>query len=193
MIRDLIRPALGFTALLMVLTGAVYPGVVTAIASLCFPRQAAGSLVTVDGRAVGSELIGQPFAGAGYFHPRASAAGHDGTASGGTNRGPTDRRLADTLVAEGVRRAVEDGAAPGRVPADMATHSASGLDPHVSPANARIQAARVARARGVDVARVSALVERRVEARQFGILGEPRVNVLLLNLDLDRALGRPGR
>ena len=192
MIRNLIRPAVGFTLLLMLITGGVYPGVVTALAQLLFPRQANGSLVAAGGRTVGSELIAQGFAGPAYFHPRPSAAGagYDGTASGGSNKGPTDRKLADTLVAGEVRRAVaEDGAIPGRVPADRATRSASGLDPHISPANAGLQARRVARARGVPEARVRALLDASVEHRQLGILGEPRVNVLRLNLALDRELG----
>lgn len=194
MIKNQLRPAIVMTLVLMVVTGLVYPGIVTGIAQAVFPRQANGSMVTADGRVVGSELIAQGFASPAYFHPRPSAAGsgYDATASAGTNKGPTDRKLADTLVAQSVAEAVrEDGAAPGRVPADMATRSASGLDPHVSPANARLQVARVAAARGVDAARVRALVARRVEGRTFGLLGEPRVNVLLLNLDLDRALGMP--
>lgn len=194
MIRNQVRPALLATLVLMALTGGLYPAVVTGLAQAMFPRQANGSLVRVDGRVVGSELIGQGFAGPTYFHPRPSAAGsgYDGTASGGTNKGPTDRKLADTLVAQSVARAVvEDGAAFGRVPADMATRSASGLDPHVSPASARLQTARVARARAVDAARVRALVERHTEGRTLGFLGEPRVNVLMLNLALDRELGRP--
>lgn len=194
MIKNQLRPAIVMTLVLMVVTGLVYPGIVTGIAQAVFPRQANGSMVSADGRVVGSELIAQGFASPAYFHPRPSAAGsgYDATASAGTNKGPTDRKLADTLVAQSVAEAVrEAGAAPGRVPADMATRSASGLDPHVSPANARLQVARVAAARGVDAARVRALVARRVEGRTFGLLGEPRVNVLLLNLDLDRALGMP--
>lgn len=194
MIRNQVRPAFLATLVLMVITGALYPAVVTGLAQAMFPRQANGSLVRVDGRVVGSELIGQGFTGAAYFHPRPSAAGsgYDGRASGGTNKGPTDRKLADTLIAGEVERAVvEDGARKGRVPADMATRSGSGLDPHVSPANAGLQAARVAQARGVDAARVRALVERHSEGRTLGFLGEPRVNVLMLNLALDRELGRP--
>lgn len=194
MIRNQIRPAIVGTLVLMLITGVLYPGVVTALAQMIFPRQADGSLVEMDGRVVGSALIGQGFAGAAYFHPRPSAAGsgYDATASAGTNKGPTDRRLADTLIAQSVALAVEsDGAVPGRVPADMATRSGSGLDPHISPANAALQLARVARARGVDAARVQALVVRGTEGRTLGLLGEPRVNVLLLNLALDRELGRP--
>lgn len=192
MIRNQIRPAIVGTLVLMVITGALYPGVVTALAQVIFPRQANGSLVEVDGRVVGSELIGQAFTSDAYFHPRPSAAGsgYDGAASGGTNKGPTDRKLADTLIAQSVAEAVaNDSARPGRVPADMATRSGSGLDPHISPANAALQTARVARTRGVDAARVQALVARHTEGRTLGFLGEPRVNVLMLNLALDRELG----
>jgi K+-transporting ATPase ATPase C chain len=188
MLRTHLRPAIVLTLLLCALTGLAYPAAVTGLAQLLFPRQAHGSLVTVKGRVVGSALIGQPFARPEYFHPRASAAGdgYDGTASGGTNKGPTDRRLADTLVAGAVARAVEeDGAVRGRIPADMATASASGLDPHISPANADLQVARVARARGLLADSVRAVVRRHTEGRQLGLLGEPRVNVLLLNLALD--------
>jgi K+-transporting ATPase ATPase C chain len=188
MLRTHLRPAIVFTLLLCVLTGLAYPAVVTGLAQLLFPRQAHGSLVTANGRIVGSALIGQPFTRPEYFHPRPSAAGtgYDATASAGTNKGPTDRKLADTLVAGAVARAVaEDGAVRGRIPADMATASASGLDPHISPANAELQVARVARARGVPADSLRAVVRRHTEGRQFGFLGEPRVNVLLLNLALD--------
>lgn len=194
MIKNQLRPAIVMTFALMVVTGVVYPAIVTGIAQLLFPRQANGSMVAADGRVVGSELIAQGFASPAYFHPRPSAAGsgYDAAASGGTNKGPTDRTLADSLVARSVDQAVrEDGAVKGRVPADMVTRSASGLDPHVSPANAELQAARVAAARGVDAARVRAIVARHLEGRTFGLLGEPRVNVLLLNLDLDHELGKP--
>jgi K+-transporting ATPase ATPase C chain len=194
MIKNQIRPAIFATLVLMVVTGVLYPAVVTGLAQAVFPRQANGSLVEAGGRVVGSELVGQPFAGPTYFHPRPSAAGsgYDGTASAGTNKGPTDRKLADTLIAQSVADAVaSDGAHPGRIPADRVTRSASGLDPHISPANAALQTARVARARGVDAARVRALVARHTEGRTLGFLGEPRVNVLMLNLALDRELGRP--
>jgi len=188
MFQRLLRPAIVLTLLLCVLTGLVYPGVVTAVAQLVFPRQANGSIVEVDGRPVGSALIGQPFSRPEYFHPRPSAAGagYDPTASAGSNKGPTDRKLADTLIAGAVERAVEeDGAERGKIPADMATASGSGLDPHISPANADLQVARVARARRMAPERVRELVARYTEGRQFGILGEPRVNVLLLNIALD--------
>lgn len=193
MLRNQLRPAIILTLLLCILTGAVYPGVVTAIAQLVFPRQANGSLVTVNGRVVGSSLIGQPFTQPYYFHSRPSAAGngYDPTASGGTNKGPTDRKLADTLISQAVDSVVKnDHAKKGEIPADMVTSSASGLDPHISPANAFLQVARVAQARGADSARVRALVDQHVEGRQFGVLGEPRVNVLLLNIALDSVFPR---
>lgn len=193
MLRKQLRPALVMTLLLWVLTGFVYPGIVTALAQTLFPRQANGSLIRVNGKVVGSALIGQRFTQPYYFHPRPSAAGsgYDGAASGGTNRGPTDRKLADTLVGRAVDAAVADGGAKGHIPSDMATASASGLDPHISPANARLQVARVAAARRASAAAVEALVDAHVEGRQFGFLGDPRVNVLLLNLALDSAFARP--
>lgn len=191
-LRRQLRPAIVLTVIIMVLTGLAYPALVTGLAQLLFPRQANGSLVTVNGQVIGSALIGQRFAGAQYFHSRPSAAGagYDDTLSGGTNLGPTSAKLADTLVAGAVDSAVKlDGAVKGSVPADLATSSGSGLDPHISPASAFLQVSRVARARGLDTAVVHALVERHVEGRQWGFLGEPRVNVLLLNLALD-SLGR---
>ncbi len=187
-----LRAAAVLTVLLSALTGILYPGAVTALAHLLFPRQANGSLVEVGGRVVGSELVGQSFTQPWYFHGRPSAAGvgYDGAASGGTNKGPTDARLA-AAISERVDSAVaQEGVARGAVPADMVTSSASGLDPHISPANARLQVARVARARGADSAALAALLERHVEGRQFGLLGEPRVNVLLLNIALDSLFAR---
>jgi K+-transporting ATPase ATPase C chain len=188
MLKNQLRPALVVTAVLMVLTGLLYPGLVTAVAQVLFPHQANGSLVTVNGRVVGSALIGQSFAGARYFHPRPSAAGagYDDTLSAGTNLGPTSAKLADTLVAGAVDSAVRlDGAVKGRIPSDLVTSSGSGLDPHISPASAALQVARVARERGLDTSLVRRLVALHTEARQFGVLGERRVNVLLLNLALD--------
>jgi K+-transporting ATPase ATPase C chain len=190
MLRSLLRPALVMTLLLCLLTGFIYPGVVTGLAQLLFPHQANGSLIERDGQVVGSELIGQPFAGARYFHGRPSATGYNGAASSGTNKGPTDLKLADTLVQQAVDSAVAlDGAARGRVPADYATASGSGLDPHISPATAALQVPRVARARGLSESAVYELVARHTEGRTFGLLGEPRVNVLLLNLALDSLAG----
>ncbi|HKE89994.1 MAG TPA: potassium-transporting ATPase subunit KdpC [Gemmatimonadales bacterium] len=188
MLKQQLRPALVVTAILMVITGLVYPGLVTAVAQLLFPRQANGSLVSQHGQVIGSELIGQRFAGPEYFHARPSAAGagYDDTLSSGTNKGPTDARLADTLIAGAVDSEVRlDGAVKGHVPADLVTSSGSGLDPHISPGSAYLQIARVARGRGIDSTLVRALVERHIEGRQFGFFGERRVNVLLLNLALD--------
>jgi potassium-transporting ATPase KdpC subunit len=193
MIRNQLRPAIFLTFVFIVVTGLIYPGVVTAVARLVFPNQASGSLVTANGQVIGSRLIGQQFTQQWYFHPRPSAAGngYDPTASGGTNKGPTDRKLADTLIAGAIAQAESAGIPKGRIPTDMATASASGLDPHISPANALFQVARVAAARGVDSSQIRELTLHYVEARQFGFLGEPRVNVLALNIALDNAFPRP--
>jgi K+-transporting ATPase ATPase C chain len=192
MLKNQLRPAIVITLLLCIITGLVYPGVVTGLSQLLFPHQANGSLVLGnDGKPIGSELIGQQFAKDEYFHPRPSAAGaaYDDTLSGGTNLGPTSAKLADTLIGPAVDSAVKnEGVTKGHVPSDMVTSSASGVDPHISPANAFAQVARVARARHADSAAVRALVNKHVEGRQFGFFGEARVNVLQLNLDLDRAL-----
>ena len=189
MLKHQFRPAVVLTLLFCAITGLVYPGIITAMAQVLFPRQANGSLIVgANGQPIGSALIGQPFARAEYFHPRPSAAGagYDDTLSTGTNKGPTDVKLADTLIAGAVDSAVKlDGAVKGRVPSDLATSSGSGLDPHISPASAFLQVDRIARARGLDSSVVRALVEGHIEARQFGFFGEPRVNVLLLNLGLD--------
>jgi K+-transporting ATPase ATPase C chain len=194
MLRKQLRPALLMTLVLCVITGAVYPGVITGLAQLLFPRQANGSIVTINGKVVGSALIGQPFTKPEYFHSRPSAAGngYDATASSGTNKGPTDKKLADTLIAQAVDSAIKnDGVVKGQIPSDMVTSSGSGLDPDISPANAYLQVARVARARGADSAKVRALVNSHVQGRQFGFFGEPRVNVLLLNIGLDSMFGTP--
>lgn len=194
MLRKQIWPAIAMTLVLCIVTGLVYPGVVTGLAQVLFPRQANGSLVTVNGRVVGSALIGQPFSRPDYFHGRPSAAGngYDATASGGTNKGPTDAKLADTLIAQAVANEVaSDGAERGRIPADLVTSSASGLDPDISPASARLQVARVAKARGKSAAAVAEILERHIQGRQFGFFGEPRVNVLLLNIAIDSAFGAP--
>jgi len=193
MLRKQIWPAISVTLVLMIITGLVYPAAVTGIAQAIFPRQANGSLITADGRVVGSSLIGQAFAGREYFHPRPSAAGagYDDTLSGGTNLGPTDRKLADGLVAAMVDSVVAtDGGVRGHIPSDMATASASGLDPHISPANALLQVGRVASARGMPPDTVRPLVMRYTEGRQLGFLGDSRVNVLRLNLALDSVFGR---
>ena len=196
MLRKQLWPAISMTLVLCLITGVIYPGAVTGLAQLLFPRQANGSQVTVNGRIVGSALIGQPFARPEYFHPRPSAAGsgYDAANSSGTNKGPTDAKLADTLIAQAVVSAVrQDGAVRGQIPSDMVTSSGSGLDPHISPANARLQVARVARARGVDPSVIQHLLNAHIEERQFGFFGEPRVNVLLLNIALDSALRAAAR
>ena len=179
-----------------VLLGLVYPLVVTGLAHVIFPRQAKGSLILAEGRVVGSELIGQQFSKPEYFHPRPSAAGngYDPTASGGSNLGPTSRALVKRTSAAVRQLTTENpGLKPGRIPADMVTTSASGLDPDISPANAYAQVARVAKARHVSEDSIRRLVASSVTDRQFGLLGEPRVNVLRLNLALDAADGANSR
>ena len=190
MIRRQLWPAVSVTIVLMLITGLLYPLAVTGAAQLLFPAQANGSLVTHNGRIVGSSLIGQKFSAPRYFHPRPSAAGsgYDPLASGGSNDGPTSRKLADSSIAIAVDSVIgQDHVPRGHVPADLATSSGSGLDPDISPASAAVQVARVARARNLDSAAVALLVSRHVTGRQLWILGEPRVNVLALNLALDSA------
>ena len=195
--REHLFPALRATLVTLVLTGLAYPLLVTGVAQLLFPRRASGSLVRDEaGRLVGSELLGQGFASPAYFQPRPSAAGEKGwdpLASGGSNLGPTSRKLRDRAAAAAAELQKENPDAPGPVPVELVTASASGLDPHLSPGAARWQAPRVARARGVALARVLSLVEESIEGRDLGLLGEPRVNVLLLNLALDQRLGAPRR
>ena len=185
MTRDLVV-ALRMTAATLLLTGLVYPLLVTGVAQVMCPRRAAGSFIERDGHVVGSELIGQRFTEARYFHPRPSAAGYDAAASSGSNLGPTSKKLKDRIAAERERLAEENPEAPGPVPIDLLTTSASGLDPHLSLEAALWQAPRVAAARGVPLVRVEALVREHTEGRDLGFLGEPRVNVILLNLALER-------
>jgi K+-transporting ATPase ATPase C chain len=182
------------TAVTLVLTGLLYPLAVWAIAQVAFPRQAGGSVTTDEsGAEVGSELIGQAFANPAYVQPRPSAAGagYDATASSGSNLGPTSKKLRDqaAALAEGLRK--DNPKAHGEVPAELVTASGSGLDPHLSPASVEWQVPRIAAARSVSEDRVRAVVAEHVEGRDLGVLGEPRVNVLALNLSLDRHFGRP--
>jgi potassium-transporting ATPase KdpC subunit len=170
-----------------VLLGIIYPLVVTGLAQLLYPRQANGELIRrPDGTVAGSTLLGQPFTSAGYFHSRPSAAGpagYDPMASGGSNLGPTNKALVDRVAGSVQSLSAENAGAP--IPVDLATASGSGLDPDISPASAEFQVSRVARERGMTEGQVRALLAKHTEQRQLGFLGEPRVNVLELNLDLD--------
>jgi K+-transporting ATPase ATPase C chain len=184
--------ALRMTVVTLVLTGLVYPLLVTGVAQAMFPARAAGSLVTdAAGHVVGSELIAQAFTRPRYFQPRPSAAGngYDATSSGGSNLGPTSQKLRDRVMADVQRLQRENPEAAGPVPAELVTASASGLDPHLSPEAVRWQVPRVARARGRSPTEVQSLVDTVIEGRTFGFLGEPTVNVLRLNLALDRRFG----
>ena len=183
--KSQIRPALFIFALLTIITGVLYPMMVTGIAEMAFPHQANGSLIEQDGVIIGSELIGQQFDEPKYFWGRPSAAGYDAAASSGSNYGPLNPALLDTVQAriDALKATDPDNTLP--IPVDLVTASASGLDPHISVASALYQVHRVATARGLDEAVVKSLIYKHTEQRQFGFLGEPRVNVLLLNLALN--------
>lgn len=201
--RELIKPAVVLFLALTLLTGAVYPALVTAIAQAAFPFQANGSLIDANGRpaaastsAAGSRLIGQNFSDPAYFWGRPSATSPypcNAAASAGSNLGPLNPELLAQVTNRAARLRAADPTVPVQLPVDLVTASGSGLDPQISPAAALFQAQRVARARGLTVADVDYLIRRYTASRTFGVLGEPRVNVLLLNLELDRLAGRPGR
>jgi K+-transporting ATPase ATPase C chain len=186
--RYQLAQAFRFTLLMTVLTGLIYPGVVTGLCQLLFSRTANGSLLEVNGKIIGSTLLGQNFTKPEYFHPRPSAAGNDGydaTASGGSNLGPTNQKLIDRVKADVAKFRAENPGYDGPIPADMVTTSASGLDPDISPASALAQAPRVAQARGANLDQVRDLIAADTQGRRWGFLGEPRVNVLILNLHLN--------
>lgn len=183
------------TAVTLLLTGVIYPYVMTALSQILFPAQANGTLVTEkDGKVIGSELIAQPFINPAYFQPRPSAAGekgYDATSSGGSNFGVTSKKLQERVAGDVKRLKEENPDAHGAVPIELVTASASGLDPHLSPAAALWQAPRIAKARRISPEQVEVVVDSAVEGRTLGFLGEPRVNVLRVNLALDRQFGRP--
>ncbi|MDN5849476.1 MAG: potassium-transporting ATPase subunit KdpC [Nitrococcus sp.] len=185
-IKGELRPVLVSALFFMLLTGLAYPLFTTAVANVLFPYQAQGGLIRVDGEIIGAELIGQPFTTPGYFHPRPSAVAYDAMAGYGSNLGPTNPKLTEK-VAERVQayRATNGLPEDARVPVDAVTASASGLDPHISIANARLQAARVAKARDLPQERVLGLIAEYSTPRQLLLLGQPRVNVLKINLALD--------
>jgi potassium-transporting ATPase KdpC subunit len=185
---DQIWPGLRIKLFMTLLLGVAYPLVITGLCQVLFPRQANGSLITSGGKVIGSELIGQNFSRPEYFHSRPSAAGngYDPTASAGSNYGPTNRKLMDRVQASVAAFYKENPEYHGPIPADLLTASASGLDPHISPDSARAQAARVADARGIQADQANQLVAQFAEGPDLGLLGEPRVNVLKLNLALDQ-------
>lgn len=184
-------PALAGSALFVVVCGLVYPAVATLIGGLLFPQQANGSLIERDGRVVGSRLVAQPFADARYFQPRPSAAGYEPKAMSGSNLASSNPVLRERMTKDSAAVAARDGVAAGAVPSELVAASGSGMDPHLSPAGAATQVARVARARGVAADDVAALVQAHTQPPTFGVLGQPRVNVLELNLALDARLAKP--
>ncbi len=184
-----ILPGLRIKLFMTLVLGVIYPLAITGVSELVFPHQANGSLIIAGGRVVGSELIGQNFTRPEYFQPRPSAAGaggYDATSSGGSNLGPTNQKLIDRVKASVEKFQKENPDYHGPIPADLLTASASGLDPDISPASALAQVPRVAKARGIGIDQLRSIVSQRIARPTLGLLGEPRVNVLKLNLELDR-------
>jgi K+-transporting ATPase ATPase C chain len=184
-----ILPGLRIKIFFTIALGVVYPLAMTGLSQVIFPHQANGSLIKVGDKVIGSEIIGQNFTKPEYFHPRLSAAGtngYDGTASGGTNYGPTNKKLIDRVTASVEQFRKENPDYQGPIPADLVTTSASGLDPHLSPNSAAAQVPRVSKARGIPADQVNQIVNQFTEGPDLGVLGEPRVNVLKLNLALDQ-------
>jgi potassium-transporting ATPase KdpC subunit len=193
MLKQLV-PGFRIAMVMTVLTGLIYPGIVTGLCQIFFHQQANGSLIINDGRVVGSSLIGQSFTRPEYFHPRPSNAGdegYDARISGGSNLGPTSRKLVDRVERDVEEFRKENPDYHGPIPADIATASGSGLDPHISPASAQAQVFRIAKARGVSIDQVNRLIAQYTEAPALGFLGDARVNVLQLNLELDRHFRLP--
>jgi K+-transporting ATPase ATPase C chain len=186
MLKEL-KPAILITFVLTILTGILYPLAVTGLAQTLFRKQANGSLIEQGGKVIGSEIIGQNFTRPEYFHPRPSQNTYDAAISGGSNLGPTNPALADRLKKDAAQFRKDNPNFTGPIPADAITASASGLDPEITPANALAQAARVAQARGASADAVQNLVAANTQQRDLGVLGEPRVNVLKLNMALDQA------
>ena len=180
------RPAFGLAAVMLVTCGLVYSASITGVAGMLFPQQATGSLVMVNGKAVGSALIAQPFSSAQYFHGRPSSVNTDPMSTGGSNLAPSNPALRERVTAESAVLTERYQVAAAALPIDLLASSGSGVDPHISPAAAALQLTRVAAARGVNPAQVNELVAEHTEAAQWGIFGQPRVNVLLLNLALDK-------
>jgi K+-transporting ATPase ATPase C chain len=178
-------PALAGSALFVVVCGLIYPAAATLLGGLLFPKQASGSLIEQDGRVVGSSLVAQPFADARYFQPRPSAANFDPKALSGSNLASSNPALRERIAKDSAAIAAREGITADTIPSDLVTASGSGIDPHLSPAGAQVQIARVARARNLPVDDVAALVHAHTQRRTFGVFGEPRVNVLELNLALD--------
>lgn len=185
------RPALGLASMMLLLCGGVYSATVTGVAGMLFPFQATGSLVIVEGKAVGSALIAQPFQKEGYFHGRPSSVNTDPMATGGSNLAPSNPVLRERVAAQSALLAERYQVAASTLPVDLLASSGSGVDPHISPQAAMLQLAVVAKARGISQQQLEALLKTQIEQPQWGLFGEPRVNVLLLNLALDKAFPKP--